>query len=169
MREGAPQRAPSRGAITRKGTMKNLVAAGGSATASVVWNTKRLKGERTIAVTADPAQAIAESDESNNSASRVVTVRGNKVQNGDFQASSKGAPDSWSSSGSTSYDGSAASAGPGGSWASAPVEVVPGQAYELSLDVTGAGTAVVQQLSAAGVLLGSSPLVATLTPVVGVT
>ncbi|MGI9110933.1 MAG: CARDB domain-containing protein [Gaiellaceae bacterium] len=145
------------------------IAAGASGTASVVWSTKGLKGERTITVTADPAQSIAESDESNNSASRVVVVKANKVQNGDFQASSNGSPDHWSSSGSTSYDGDAASAGPGGSWTSAPIEVVPGRAYGLSLDVTGAGAAVVQQLSAAGVLLASSPLAAALTPVAGVT
>ena len=92
------------------------IAAGGSGTASVVWSTKGLKGDRTIAVTADPANVIAESDEANNTASRTATVRGNKVQNGDFQASTNGQPDHWSSSGSTSYDGNSAKAGPGGSW-----------------------------------------------------
>jgi hypothetical protein len=145
------------------------IAAGGSGTASVVWSTKGLKGERTIAVAADPANAIAESDEGNNSASRTATVKGNKVQNGDFQASTNGQPDHWSGSGSTSYDGNSAQAGPGGSWTSAPIAVEPGRSYELSLDLTGTGTAVVQQLSSTGAVLASVPLVAALTPVAGAT
>ena len=145
------------------------IPAGGSATASAVWGTKGLKGERTIVVTADPANAIAESDEANNTAARTVTVRGNKVQNGDFQSSTNGQPDSWSNSGSTSYDGDSAQAGPGGSWTSAPIAVEAGRSYELSLDLTGAGTAVVQQLSSTGAVLASLPLGAALTPVAGAT
>lgn len=142
--------------------------AGGSGTVSVAWSTKRIKGERTIVVTADPANAIPELEESNNAATRVVTVKGNKVKNGDFQQSSNGSsPDNWSSSGSTSYDGSAAGTAPGGSWTSDPIPVLPGAAYELALDRTGSGTAVVQQLSAAGVLLASAPLVPTLTTLAG--
>jgi CARDB protein len=144
------------------------IPAGGSATASVVWSTKALKGERTIAVTADPANAIAESDEANNTASRTVTVKGNRVQNGDFQSSTNGAPDSWSSSGSTSYDGSTARAGPGGSWTSAPITVEPGRTYGLAVDATG-GAAVVQQLSALGAIVASTPLAASLTSPAGVT
>jgi hypothetical protein len=145
------------------------IAAGSSATASVVWNTKGLKGDRTITVTADPDNAIAESDEANNSASGTMTVKGNKVQNGDFQSSTNGAPDSWSSSGSTSYDGNSAKAGPGGSWTSAPIAVEAGRSYALSLDLTGAGTAVVQQLSSTGAVLASVPLAAALAPVTGTT
>ncbi|MHB1242513.1 MAG: CARDB domain-containing protein [Gaiellaceae bacterium] len=145
------------------------IAAGGSGTAAVLWQTKGLKGDYTITVTADPADAIAESSETNNSASRVATVKGNKVRNGDFQSSTNGGPDNWSSSGSTSYDGSAASAGPGGTWTSDPIDVLAGQSYSLSLDVAGAGTAAVQQLSPAGVVLASVPLAATLTPVAGAT
>jgi hypothetical protein len=144
------------------------VAAGGSGTASVLWSTKGLKGEHTIVVTADPANAIAESDEANNTASRTVTVKGNKVQNGDFQASTNGAPDSWSSSGSTSYDGSSAKAGPGGAWTSAPIAVEPGRTYGLAIDATG-GATVVQQLSALGAVVTSGPLAAALTPAAGVT
>jgi hypothetical protein len=145
------------------------IAAGGAGTASVVWSTKGLKGDRTIVVTADPANAIAESDEANNSASRTVTVKGNKVQNGDFQASTNGQPDSWSSSGTTSYNGSSAQAGPGGSWTSAPIPIEAGRSYELSLDRTGAGAAVVQQLSSTGAVLASVPLAAALSPVAGAT
>jgi hypothetical protein len=95
-------------------------------------------------------------------------VKGNKVQNGDFQQSSNGtSPDHWSSSGSTSYDGSTAGAGPGGSWTSAAIPVLPATAYDLAVDITGSGTAVVQQLSALGVVLASVPLVPTLTTVAG--
>ena len=148
------------------------IPAGGTGTASVAWSTQKLKGDRTIVVAADPADAIAELDEANNSATRVVTVKGNKVRNGDFQESSNGsAPDHWSSSGSTSYDGNSASAGPGGAWTSAAIPVLPGAAYELGLDLTGTGTATLQQLSAAGVVLASTPLVpvlTTLTTVAGV-
>jgi uncharacterized protein (DUF2147 family) len=145
------------------------IPAGGSGTASVVWSTKKLKGERTITVTVDPADAIAEASETNNSASRTVTVKGNKVQNGDFQQSSNGAPDHWSSSGSTSYDGNSASAGPGGSWTSEAIPVEAGRTYDLSVDVVGSGGAVVQQLSALGGVLASAPLGSTLTPLAGVT
>jgi hypothetical protein len=145
------------------------IPAGGSGTASVVWQTKGLKGDYTIAVTADPANAIPESDEANNSASRVVTVRGNKVRNGDFQQSTNGQPDYWTASGSTSYDGNSASAGPGGTWTSDAIPVEAGRSYALSLDVTGAGTAVVQQLSSTGAVLASSPLTAALAPLAGTT
>jgi hypothetical protein len=55
------------------------IAAGGTGRASVVWNTKGQNGSHTIAVTADPANAIAESNESNNSGLRTVTVKGSKV------------------------------------------------------------------------------------------
>jgi hypothetical protein len=144
------------------------IPAGGSGTASVVWSTKGLKGDRTIGVTVDPANAIAESNEANNSATRVVTVKGNKVQNGDFQQSSSGtSPDHWSSSGATSYDGNAAGAGAGGSWTSDPIAVLPATAYQLAVDIAGSGTAVVQQLSAAGVVLASVPLVPQLTTLAG--
>jgi hypothetical protein len=41
--------------------------------------------------------------------------------------------------------------------------------YDLALDVTGTGTAVVQQLSSTGVVLASVPLTAALTTVAGAT
>ena len=55
------------------------VVAGGSARVSVVWDTRGANGPHTIAVTADPADAIAESDEGDNAASRAVTVQGSRV------------------------------------------------------------------------------------------
>src|SRR4030081_2219456 len=72
---------------TRIGTDQVIasIGAGGTGTASVIWNTRGVRGNRTIAVTADPLNAIREFNESNNSASKVVTVRRNNVQNGDFQ------------------------------------------------------------------------------------
>ena len=99
-----------------------------------------------------------------------MTVKGNKVQNGDFQASTNGRARQLDGSGSTSYDGNAAKAGPGGSWTS---DADPGRG---GADVrprrstsSGAATAVVQQLSALGAVLASAPLGATLTPLAGVT
>jgi hypothetical protein len=135
--------------------------AGGSGTASVAWSTKGIKGLRTVAVAADPANVLDEVDETNNVAVRVVRVQGNQVQNGSFESSSSGsAPDSWSSSGATGYesggsDGSrSVSTAPGGAWTSAPVAVEAGRSYSVAVDVSGAGgTLLVEQLSATGVAL----------------
>ena len=57
----------------------NQIAADGVGSASVQWPTKGAKGDHTIQVTVDPGNAIAESNESNNSASKVFTVKGNKT------------------------------------------------------------------------------------------
>ncbi len=50
-----------------------------------------------IGVAADAGTAVAELDEGNNAATPEVTVRGNKVQNGDFeQSSAEGdSPEAW--------------------------------------------------------------------------
>jgi hypothetical protein len=167
---GVPVRFTDNGQLIGQSTIASI-AAGGTGTASIVWSTKKVKGQRTIVVTVDPLDAIAESNESNNSATRVVTVKGNKIQNGDFEDDENGdrSPDHWSRSGSTSSDGHSASAGSGGSWTSDPVAVQSGQSYELAVDVSGAGTVVVEQLSAAGALLASTPLAPTLTTLAGVT
>lgn len=140
------------------------IAAGGSRTASAVWNTKHLKGEHAITVTVDPGNRIDEASEANNSASRTVLVRGNKVENGSFESSSSGAsPDGWSSSGETGYasggsDGERSVAASAlGSWASAPIQVDPGMSYGVSVDASGAdGTLLVHQLSASGTILATS-------------
>jgi hypothetical protein len=141
----------------------SIAADGGTGTAQVVWSTKHLKGERTLTVTADPANALAELDEGNNAASRTVVVQGNKVKNGSFEESASGSsPDAWSSSGDTSYgqggsDGErSVTAGLGGTWTSDPIVVESGRSYGVSVDVAGAGgTLVVQQLSATGLVLTS--------------
>jgi hypothetical protein len=52
---------------------------GGTGRASVVWDTHGQNGTHTITVTADPANAIAEKDESNNAASGQAVVQGGKV------------------------------------------------------------------------------------------
>jgi hypothetical protein len=55
------------------------IAPGSTGRASVTWDTHGQNGAHTITVTADPANTIAESSESNNTGSRTVTVQGNKV------------------------------------------------------------------------------------------
>ncbi|MEA2663011.1 MAG: hypothetical protein QOH08_2583, partial [Chloroflexota bacterium] len=145
------------------------IAAGAGGTASVVWNTKGLKGQHTIAVAADPANTIRELSETNNTASTTVTVRGNRIQNASFEDSANGTqPDHWSSSGDTRYqqggtDGSrSVSAGPAGTWTSDPVAVTPGTSYGLTVDTTG-GTIVVEQLSALGTVLATTQLLGSFT------
>jgi hypothetical protein len=63
------------------GTLQAIgsIPAGGSGRASVVWDTHGQNGQHTITVTSDPANAITESNEGNNSGSRTVTVQGSKV------------------------------------------------------------------------------------------
>lgn len=55
------------------------ILAGETGRAAVVWDTHGANGTHTITVTADPANAIAEKDESNNAASRQAAVQGSKV------------------------------------------------------------------------------------------
>jgi hypothetical protein len=131
----------------------------GTATASVAWSLKGVSnGAHTIKAIVDPTDAIAESDEGNNIGTLQVDVRGNKVQNGDFETSSNGtSPDNWSGSGQTSYSGGAASAGPGGKWTSDPIEIVPGVRYGFDALISGPGRAVLQQLSATGLVLATAP------------
>jgi len=150
------------------------VAAGGSAAASIAWSLKSVSnGTHTIRAVVDPADAIAESNEANNAGTRTVEVRGNKVQNGDFEASSTGtSPDSWTSSGATTYDGHTASAGPGGVWTSAAIPVTAGSTLAFAVAQTGAvGTVSLEQLGASGTVLKTVTLVAgtTLTVATGVT
>jgi hypothetical protein len=131
----------------------------GSASASVTWSLKGVtNGAHTVQAIVDPDDAIAEADEGNNTGTLQVDVRGNKVQNGDFETSSNGtSPDNWSGSGNTSYADGAASAGPGGTWTSDPIAVVPGARYGFDALIAGPGKAVLQQLSAAGLVLATAP------------
>jgi hypothetical protein len=145
------------------GTVQSIasIPAGSTGNASVVWDTKHLKGDYTIGVTADPGNAIAELSETNNSASRVATVRGNKVKNGSFEQSSNGSsPDNWSSSGETSYayggtDGErSVTAGLSGMWLSDAIAVSAGKTYGLAVDGFG-GSVSLQQLSSTGKVLST--------------
>jgi hypothetical protein len=56
------------------------VVAGSFARASVQWNAKQANGDHTVTVTAGPANTVAESNEDDNTASRVITVKGSKVK-----------------------------------------------------------------------------------------
>jgi hypothetical protein len=147
---------------TQIGTIQTVanVPAGGTGTASVVWATNGLSGDRTIAVTADPNNLTKELRKDNNTASRVVTVLRNQVQNGDFEQSTSGtAPTSWQPAGATTYARSSAgnhyvTAAPGGSWTSDPIAVTPGRSYGVAALNRG-GTLTVEQLSATGAVLSA--------------
>ena len=126
------------------------VAAAGNATVSVTW-TGATKGDHSIVVTADPDNLIVEKDETNNTAKRLITIKGNTVTNGSFEQSSGTAPTGWTASGGTSYstsssyavDGKAAVAvladavtGQSGEWVSGIIEVTAGTVYDLAMTVT---------------------------------
>jgi hypothetical protein len=55
------------------------IAPGGTGRTTVVWDTHGQNGTHTITVTADPANAIVEKDESNNVGARSAVVQGSKV------------------------------------------------------------------------------------------
>jgi subtilisin family serine protease len=142
------------------------IPAGGTASVSVQWDTRGVQGEHVITVTADKASEAIETNETNNAATYTVTVQGNKVKNGSFEQSSSGtAPDNWSSSGETGYgqggsDGEkSVTTGPTGSWLSDAIDVEPGRSYDFVVDATGAGgTVTLEQLSAAGAVVGTLAL-----------
>ena len=125
------------------------------------WNLKGVKGgEHTIRATADAPNAVVEEIEGNNAGTLTVTVKGSKVQNGDFeQQTAAGQPESWSgqstsagtasSSSSGGTDGSHAAQlqGTGGNasvagsptWTSAPIAVTGGATYDLTAAVKATG------------------------------
>ena len=138
------------------GTVLGLVdtpalAAGGSATVQVGWNTRGANGDYVITASADQAASVAETNEANNSANLNVSIRGNKVQNQSFEQpnSAGNAPESWQGSstgaGTAGYNQNSGSAsdgsdsvsitGTGGNallagvptWTSAPITVTPGE------------------------------------------
>ena len=63
------------------GTVQTIgqIAAGATGRATVVWDMRGANGTHTITATADPANAIAERDESNNAGSHDIVVQGSKV------------------------------------------------------------------------------------------
>ncbi|HEU4942067.1 MAG TPA: CARDB domain-containing protein, partial [Gaiellaceae bacterium] len=135
------------------------LAKGESAQVSVTWDTRSVKGDHTIRATADKPSAIAEEVEGNNSATRTVTVQGNKVANGNFeQQTASGQPESWSgqstgagtasssSTGGTDGSHAAQMQGTGGSaaagsptWTSAAFAVQAGEVYDVAASVKASG------------------------------
>jgi hypothetical protein len=130
-----------------------------SVNVSTTWDTKHQAGDHVLVVTADVANAVAESNEGDNDGTFSFTVRGNRIENGSFEQSSSGsAPDAWTgsstgagsatwSSGGSDGQHSATLTGNGGSalvhgsptWTSDPVSVVPGETVELVTDVRSTG------------------------------
>jgi uncharacterized delta-60 repeat protein len=128
------------------------IPAGGTTTVSVNWDTRSVKGEHTIRVTADRTANVAESNEDNNAATLTVNVKGNKVTNGSFEQSNASGtgPAGWSGSntgaGTSSWseggsDGSrsVSVSGNGGNallagspnWTSDAIAVTPGEVLNL--------------------------------------
>ncbi len=126
------------------------LAAGATGTVTKVWDTRKVKGDRALKAVVDPGNTVKESSESDNTLTRTVTVKGNRVENGSYEASADGAaPDGWTSSGGATYDTSGAYATDGtdavglvggltpGSWATGPLEVAAGSTYSLALSAAG--------------------------------
>jgi hypothetical protein len=160
------------------------INAGNSATLSVNWDTRSVKGTHTIRGTADKTGLVGESNETNNSSSLTVTIQGNKVKNGSFEqpSSSGSGPDAWSGSstnaGTTSWsDGGSNGAksvsitGNGGNvvlsgsptWTSDPIPVIAGESLSFSVSVKAAGassaaTAGLVYLGTAGQVLNTITL-----------
>ena len=158
---------------TTVGTVDTLpIGPGASRAVSFQLRTNGLRGQHTMRATADAANAVAEGNEGDNGGVYTFTIKGNKVQNGSFEQSSGGAPESWSGSstaaGSASYSQSggdegskaASTSGNGGNalvygspgWTSDPVAVSPGQVLDLVVSVN--ATAVSTAPSAGLVYLG---------------
>ena len=161
------------------------IAAGGTASVSVQWDTRSVRGDHTIRVTADRGTVVDESSETNNSSTRTVTIKGNKVQNGSFeqQNTAGNGPENWSgtssgagnaswSSGGSDGSKSASLTGNGGnallsgppSWTSDPIAVVPGESLALVVSVQASGassaaTAGLVYLGAAGQILNTVNLI----------
>jgi acetyl esterase/lipase len=167
------------------GTVLGLVATpaiakGGTATVTLDWKPKGVKGEHVMTVTADMNGAVRESDETNNAATLTVSIKGNKVTNGSFdQANADGTgPDGWASSstpaGTTSWNaeaGSVSFTGTGGSallsgsptWTSDPIAVTAGESLNLTASVSSVGassgaTVSLAYFDAAGHLLSTAPV-----------
>jgi immune inhibitor InhA-like protein/CARDB protein len=137
-----------------------IPANNGTAQVSVSWDTRGVKGEHTLKATADVTNLIVEDSEGNNAGTLTVTVKGNKVQNGNFeQQNAAGQPESWSGQSTTAGTASSSSTGgtdgshaaqmqgTGGnaalagspSWTSAPISVVGGETYDLTAAVKATG------------------------------
>jgi len=163
------------------------IPSGSAVSVSVLWDTRGVKGDHTIRVTADTTGLVAESNEANNVATLPVTVIGNRVKNGSFeQANASGSgPEAWSASNtgagtanwsvggsdglrSASVNGSGGSVALNGSptWTSDPIAVTPGEVLSLVVSVrstgmSSPGAAGIAYLSATGELLNTVTLLTT--------
>ncbi len=156
------------------------IPAGESRTVTLSWDTAYLAGSRTLTATADPLDTVAEEDESDNTLTRQVVVRGNLAPNGSFEIGA-GRPVSWTPGSGTSYlvndqhavDGydlvavSAARLGNrptrSSTWTSSAFQVQPGAAYQMAMNVAGTGLSghaylVVEYLDAKGRQIGSTDI-----------
>ena len=137
------------------------IPAGGSVQVELTWDTRGLKDDHVIGVAADAGSAVTESNENNNASTLQVRVRGNKVENGDFEQSNAAGtgPAAWTPSdtgagttGSTDDGGSSGSqgatiTGTGGNallagiptWTSNPIAVKPGEVLDLRVLVSAQG------------------------------
>lgn len=140
------------GSTTIGNTSAIALARGTSANVSFTWSTRGMNGDHVIVAIVDPANTVAESNESNNRAQRTITIRGNKVTNGSFEQSSGSAPSAWTGSAGTGYstDGANSSNGTKAvsatgngspanvfnpSWTSEAISVNVGQTYNLAMTV----------------------------------
>jgi gamma-glutamyltranspeptidase/glutathione hydrolase len=126
--------------------------ASGTATVSVKWDTRSVKGEHTVRVTADKTGLVVEGNEDNNATTFTFTVKGNKITNGSFEQSNASGtgPAGWSGSntgaGTTLWSGggsdgsrSVSLSGSGGNavlagsprWTSDAIAVIPGEVLSL--------------------------------------
>jgi hypothetical protein len=115
-----------------------------------------MQGEHVIAVTADAGGTIVESSETNNTSTLMVTIRGNKIENGSFEEPNEeeSGPANWDGSntaaGTTSWSESGSHGeravsieGTGGSvvlsgvptWTSDPIDVTGGDLLDLRVNV----------------------------------
>lgn len=156
---------------------------GETTSVSINWDTRGVKGDHTITVTADRGEAVDESNETNNSSTLQVSVRGNKVTNGSFEeGGGSSGPAGWSSEdggGDTSWsaggsDGSQSisASGNGGNallsgapvWTSDAIAVTAGETLDFvvsvkATDASSAATAGLVFLGEAGAVLDTVSLV----------
>lgn len=159
------------------------LAPGETARVAVNWDTRGIKGEHTIAVTADRERTVSESNDTNNGSTLQVSVKGNKVTNGSFEeGGGPNGPAGWSSedgagtaawsdggadgakSVSTTGSGSNALLAGAPTWTSDLIAVTPGQALDFIVSVKSSGasssaTAGLVYLGAAGAVLDTVNLV----------
>lgn len=149
-------------AITGSPVATAPIPAGGAVEVDLDWDTRGVKGDHVITVAADAGNSVAESSEDNNESTLAISVKGNKVSNGDFeQSNAEGTgPEAWTGqstgAGTTSWsedggtDGSHAAAASGNrksavlhgvpTWTSVPIDVTAGEVLSLRLSVSTSGT-----------------------------